>query len=237
MWYKELFDFSEKYILKISVLFLLLLVAGNMNAQGNMRLPLKEGYVHNPTIQIDGLMIEPVNLYIQSRPWTTQSAHVQLEMKIQDRTDSYQTFLCYYEENNDQFKSNFPKGIGSHLFSLDVCEDGIDLLIDTLQLGDTFTFDSKSKKGVAIGGLTITYDSGYSGNNVNPDGSYAGCTVCHLLKLSDGSDEDIVTFMYDTDDGDEEIVDTKVWKGFKIELIRSMDDFLTLKVTRPSPVL
>lgn len=232
MWNQRFSSFSEKCFLKISISFLLFLIAENVNAQNDMKVHLKEGCGTNPTIQIDSLMIEPANLYCQPRPWNTQSPSIQLEMNILDGNDSYQSFLYYYEESNNPIRCNLPKGIGNHLFSLDVGEDSVDLLIETLDLGDIFTFDLKNKKGVVIEGLVITYDSGYIANDVNPDGSYAGYTVSHSLKLFDGSEKGMVTFSYDSNEGNAEVTDTKVWKGFQLELISLSNEFLTLKVSR-----
>lgn len=131
------------------ILLLLLILpitaVGKMNKQDTMRIPLKEGSI-NPTIQLDSMDIEFVDFYIQPRPWNNRSPNVWLKMRIVSQGDGYETFLNYYEKNDEQIQSNFPLAIGKYLLSLDVSKDNVDLLISPLKWGDTFVFDKSIKK-------------------------------------------------------------------------------------------
>lgn len=194
-----------------------------------MRISLKQGY-DNPAIELDGMRMELTRLHVQSRPWNDLSSHAWLAMKIITPDEVYETTLDYYAEG--LFRGNVPRAIGNYLFNLDVREDSVYLQVDTLKPGDTFIFNRDEERSINIGTLTITYDSGYTANLVDENGDYDGYEIGDCLKLSENGDEEIVTFLYVSTRGAEDNESTRVWKGYKIEILDNHNAPLRLRVTK-----
>lgn len=215
------------------ILLLLLILpitaVGKMKKQDTMRMPLKEGIV-NPAIQLYSMDIEFVDFYIQPRPWNSRSPNVWLKMRIVSQGDGYETFLNYYEKNDEQIQSNFPLAIGKYLLSLDVSKDSVDLLISPLKWGDTFVFDKKYKKGVTINGLTITYDLGVTANLIDEHGDFGGYEISESFKLSENEVEQVVDFNYISTQEDNQTIN--IWNGYRIEILDNFNAPLKLKVTK-----
>lgn len=214
---------------RLFVFSLLFWGLGSLNAQNDMRVPLKQGY-DNPAVELEGMKIELTRLYVQSRPWNDQSSHAWLAMTIITPDEIYETTLYYYEEC--LLQGNFSRAIGNYLFNLDVREDSVYLQADTLKFGDIFIFNREEGRSIRIGTLTITYDSGYMANLVDENGDYDGYEIGDGLKLSEQGDEEVVTFLYVSTCGAEDNESTHVWKGYKIEILDNHNAPLRLRVTK-----
>ena len=61
----------------------------------SVKVPLNAGWDNNSSIRYETLSIEPVNLYIQSKPWgdSDSSPNVQLELNIVENDKKHNTFL------------------------------------------------------------------------------------------------------------------------------------------------
>lgn len=223
-WHQIIFAF-----ILLLLLILPITAVGKMKKQDTMRIPLKEGIV-NPTIQLDSMDIEFVDFYIQPRPWNSRSPNVWLKMRIVSQGDGYETFLNYYEKNDEQIQSNFPLAIGKYLLSLDVSKDSVDLLISPLKWGDTFVFDKKYKKGVTINGLTITYDFGVTANLIDEHGDFGGYEISESFKLSENKVEQVVDFNYISTREDNQTIN--IWNGYRIEILDNFNAPLKLRVTK-----
>lgn len=216
----------------LSLLFMLAISQGCINAQTSMRIPLKQGYDSNPSVQIGDMTIELVNLFIRSEPWDGRNLSLQLEMKIMHHTEGYTTFLGYYEKTNNQLRNNFPKAVDQYLFDLDIRDDGVDLLIDTLKYGNEFIIDLKIGTSITVEDLTLTYEFGSSGNLIGPDHSYIGYDIRHLFKVSDRKSEEVIEFEYISNRGIINNDGIKEWKGYKIEILDDFQEPLKLRVTK-----
>lgn len=205
---------------------------GGITAQTNMRIPLQQGYNNNPSVKIDDITIDPVNLFIRSEPWDGRNLSLQLEMKVIDQAKEYTTFLGYYEKNDDQLRNNYPKAIGKYLFDLDIRDDGVDLLINTLKYGDEFVTDLKIEDSIIIEDFVITYEFGSSGNLISPDHNYTGYDIRHMFRVSDGKDKGTIEFEYVNNRGIIENNGTKEWNGFKIEILDDFRKPLKLRVAK-----
>lgn len=225
----------KKIIIHIaSILLLSMLYVGCTNAQETMRIALKKGYDSNPTVQVDSLTIELVNLFIRSEPWDGRNLSMQLEMNIINSAteEEYTTFLGYYEKTGDELRNTFPKAFGKYLFDLDIRDDGVDLLIDTLKLGDEFFIELKSGGGVVVGDLSVIYESGWSDETINPDFSYGGYSIHHSFKISDGKNSKILDFSYSNENNAIENNGMQKWRGYKIEILDDFREPLRMKITK-----
>jgi len=216
----------------VSLLFMFTISQGCIKAQTKMRIPLKQGYDSNPSVQIGDLTIDLVNLFIRQEPWDGRNLSLQLEMKIKNQTGEHRTFLGYYEKTDDQLRNNFPKAFDRYLFGLDIRDDGVDLLIDTLKFGDEFIIDLKIDRSFTVEDLTLTYKFGSSGNLIGPDHRYAGYDITHMFNVSDGVSEGIIDFEYVYHNGTIENDGTKEWKDYKIEILDDFREPLKLRVTK-----
>lgn len=217
---------------KILMFFLLFLTTDTMNAQNNRRILLKQGYNNNPAVRFDNMTIEPVNLYIQPKPWNDRSPHLQLEIRITTPDTVHQSFLIYYEKEDILQQNNLPQAIGKYLFSLETEEGRVYLRTDTLKFGDAFIIDTRNKISAIIDRFKITYDSGWSGNSIQPDGSFGGCIVCHSFRLSEFEDEKIVIFSYESTAEKGEQATVSKWKEYKIDILDNFSEPLKVRVTK-----
>lgn len=192
----------------IITLFVLILSTEFTNAQQIKRIPLKQGIYMNPAFQLDGLTIEPINLYIRPelRDWRDEGdCSLQLELDISNQSE--ELLIEYYEEDiklYGPYRNTFPRAFEKYLFDLDIRKDGVDLLIRPLRSGDEFIIDDKSGVTYVVDSLTITYlDSAFE-NLITVENKYSGYKVRSLFTVSDGEDLDTLNFrhVYSVD-GDE----------------------------------
>ncbi|MBQ0740414.1 hypothetical protein J9332_39665, partial [Aquimarina celericrescens] len=83
-------------------------------SNNSLVIPLKIG--KNPSTQLETLVIEPANLFIQSKPVNKPFSHIQLELNIIDNNSRYTTFLWNYNESNGSQKINYPKAYQNYSF-------------------------------------------------------------------------------------------------------------------------
>jgi hypothetical protein len=111
----------------------------------SIKVPLNAGR-NNNSFWYETLLIDPVNLYIQTKPWGDSSPNVQLELNIIQNKKSYNTFLWYY--NTPQLKENYPKAFKDCLLSLNIkdseTETQVELIVEKLTFGKTFFLETKA---------------------------------------------------------------------------------------------
>lgn len=226
--------------IKTHIAFLLLLLffsAGCANAQKIMRIPLEKGYNNNPSIQLDSLSILPVNLAINTEPWDGRNLSLQLQLEVTDRQGDYTAYLGYYEKaDNDQLRNTFPRAIGKYLLTLDVREDGTDLLIRPLKFGYEFIIDFEKGRSAIVEALTITCNVWFTADLLNSDHGYGGYEISLSFEVSDGNSKDTLQFEYvRTYRGETTEIEnnnTREWKNYKIEILDNFTEPFKLRVTR-----
>lgn len=214
---------------RLSLCFFLLLAVMCAKGQCIMSVPLKQGG-NDTEIQLEDITVKVVNLIVRFNQDNVGIKDIQLEMKIQEQNEDYQVFLFWV---NSQQQNNFPIAIGKYLFSLYVYKDSVNLVIDTLKMGNTFILERKLGRSVKIGELRITYEFGVSGSFIAPiDLHYDGYEISDILKLSENGEEEVVTFEYDSTKPQKDNILENKWKGYKIEVLDNLNAPLRIRVTK-----
>lgn len=219
---------TKPYIwITVLILFQSMGYACTPNSMGRelLRIPLKEG--KNPPVQFEALVLEPVNLFIQSKPWNDRSPHIQLELNISGVSKEYSTFLWYYEDNAD-LGTNYPKAFEKYLLSLDTDKDEVELVISELDFGQAFFIDIHQK--IVIGDLVLKFEESMGEWWVNPDGTYAGASTTYTLLLSNYFERNILHFTSSTENESNE--QSLKWRNYTIELLGDWEDRIKLKVSK-----
>lgn len=202
------------------------------NAQSNIRIPLKEGVNNNPAIEIDSMIIELENLYINPDPSDGHSPSLILKVNIIDRLENNRVLFQYYERNDSQYQNSFPKAIGKYLFDLEIHDNDIYFLIDTLKFGDEFFIDLKEGRSIIIEDLTVTGGTSWNADLIEPDHSYGGHEIVYTFKVSDGLSDEILGFTYLDRKGEIEIERRHEWKNYRIEILNDFYEPLKMKVLK-----
>lgn len=214
---------------RLSLCFFLLLAVMCAKGQCIMSVPLKQGG-NDTEIHLEDITVKVVNLIVRFNQDNVGIKDIQLEMKTQEQNEDYQVFLFWV---NSQQQNNFPIAIGKYLFSLYVYKDSVNLVIDTLKMGNTFILERKLGRSVKIGELRITYEFGVSGSFIAPiDLHYDGYEISDILKLSENGEEEVVTFKYDSTKPQKDNILENKWKGYKIEVLDNLNAPLRIRVTK-----
>lgn len=187
--------------------------------------PLNKG--RNAHIRFGTLHIDPVNLFVQQKPWNFSSPHIQLELCLAEGDKRYETFLWYYKPNDDQWINNFPKAFGKYLLSLDIDGDSVNLTVDYVKVGDIFVLDIG--QNATIGNLNIKFDGYHTEEYTGVDGRYAGYITTYSITPSIGDNAaENITVEY-TNENNREMRSVQ-WLDHQIEILYASEKFLKLRV-------
>jgi hypothetical protein len=215
------FDWSDEPFVKTNFKFKL----QNITNQPFM-IPLKAGR-ENQSVQYETLHITPVNLFVQTKPWNDRSPHIQLELNVMNDNRKYATFLGYNEFGNAP-STNYPKAFEDYVFSLDVKNDCVHLVVEKLDFGKVFFLELVGQKAV-IGNFSIFFESSMSDWSVDPSGKKLENREYFNILVSDDSEQKKLSFgaLYAKE---RELILT--WKDYQIVVLDAGEKTLKLKVLK-----
>lgn len=217
---------------KILILFLLFSqLEGYGQSEMNMKnnsitIPLIEG--ENPSIQFETLVIEPTNLFIQSKPTNKDSPHMQLELNVIKDDATYTTFLWSYDAASDKQKTNYPKAYQDYSFDLKVNKDEVALVVGKLDFENAIFLDLGQT--AIIGNLSILFEDSIGEWSEDLNGNQTGTVNTYNILLSEGNEQNILSFQ-SLDNSDEREFSIK-WKKYKVLVLEDSEKALKLVVYR-----
>ena len=188
-------------------------------------IPLKTGR-ENPPVQFETLLIEPINLFVQSKPWNDSLPHIQLELSVAENNKKYSTFLCYYG-TDDEPRINYPKAFENYIFSLEINTDSINLIVEKLDFGKDFFIDFGQK--AVIENITVSFEK--TVRELIADiitGCKTGDFINYYILLSDENEQKKFSFESLYRYGENKL--TLEWKEYQIFVLYDSEKFLKLKV-------
>jgi len=198
--------------------------SGQINITNQLyMIPLKVG--ENAPIQFETLVIEPVNLFVQSKPWNDRSPHIQLELNVKRNSGEYATFLWYYETDSDP-KTNYPKAFENYIFGLEINNDSVRLAVEKLDFGKDFFLELNQK--AIIGNISISFKEYYIKWYVHPFGEPNGHCAIYVIEVSGGNEQEEIIFRFYSDDRLNEL--QSEWKGYQFSLVEAGEKIFKLKV-------
>ncbi|GGX29034.1 hypothetical protein [Aquimarina muelleri] len=217
---------------EINIVILLLVFiqfSGYTQSEKNMSnnslvIPLKIG--KNPSTQLETLVIEPANLFIQSKPVNKPFSHIQLELNIIDNNSRYTTFLWNYNESNGSQKINYPKAYQNYSFNLKMNKEEIELVVEKLDFGKAMFIDLGQT--AVIGNLTILFEDCIGEWSVDINGNQTDAFNTYNISLSEENEQKTVSFMSLNKNTDKEL--SIEWKNYKILVLEDSEKALKLMV-------
>jgi hypothetical protein len=179
-----------------------------------LRISMQKG--ENKVINYKTLEVDPVNLFIQERPWNDRSVDIQLELNIKENDKTFHTYLWYNEPGKDPL-TNYPKAWGRYIYSLEIDKnDAVNFVVDELKFGVPFFIELG--KEAKIGNLTINFKESMDVMGARRDGdsrydSYAE----YKLKVFENKDEKEFSFTsLNINDEKEQVL---TWKNYEIKVL------------------
>ncbi|MCL5129913.1 hypothetical protein [Algibacter sp. L4_22] len=186
--------------------------------------PLIDG--KNPSITFEKLVIEPANLFIQSKPRNENSPHIQLELNVVENNAKYSTFLWYYKISSDSIKTNYPKAYKNYSFDLKIKKEEVALVIEKLDFGKTIFIDLGQK--IIIGNLEILFKDCVGEWSEDINGNQTDAFNTYNISLFEENDQKTISFIsLNKDTKKERYIE---WKNYKILILEDSEKELKLKV-------
>lgn len=217
---------------EINILIILLVFihfTGYTQSDNNMinssiTIPLKTG--KNPSTQFEKLVIEPANLFIQSKPINNDSPHFQLELNLFKNNTKHTTFLWYYGASTNNEKANYPKAYQNYSFALNINKKEVTLVVEKLDFGKTMFIDFGQT--AVIGNLEIMFVDFIGEWSEDINGNQAGTFNSYNISLSEGSEQKTVSFTSLNKLTDKKLIIE--WKNYKILILEGSEKALKLIV-------
>jgi len=216
-------------------IFILLLIfnqyPGYAQSEKNMinnsiTIPLKKGT--NPSIQFETLVIEPANLFIQSKPLNKDSPHIQLELNVIKNNTKYTSFLWCYDASSDNQKTNYPKAFQNYSFDLKINKEEVELVVEKLDFEKTIFLDLGQT--AVIGNLAISFEDYIGEWSVDINGNYIDAFNTYNISLSEENEQKTISFMsLNKHIGKELSIE---WKNYKILILEDSEEALKLLVLK-----
>lgn len=219
-------------IFEINITILLLVLipfSGYTQSKKNMPnnsiiIPLKIG--ENSSIQLEKLTIEPVNLFIQSKPINKSSSHIQLELNVIENDSRYTTFLWNYNESDGSQKTNYPKAYQNYSFNLKINKEDIELVVEKLDFGKAMFIDLGQT--AVIGNLTILFEDYIGEWSVDINGNQTDAFNTYNILLSEENEQKTISFISLNKNIEKEL--SIEWKDYKILILEDSEKALKLTV-------
>ncbi len=219
-------------IIKITIWILLLVCIPlqgyaqieNKMTNNSIRIPLKQG--KNPSTPFENLVIEPTNLFMQSKPINTDSPHIQLELNVVENNSKYATFLWYYGASSGSQKTNYPKAYQNYSFYLKINKEEVTLVVEKLDFEKIIFIDLGQT--AIIGNLTILFKDYIGESSVDINGNQTDSFNTYNISLSAGKEQKTISFMsLSKYDGKEQTLE---WKDYKIMILEDSEKAIKLIV-------
>lgn len=221
-------------IFKINLLILLFVFIqfhGYSQSEKNMTnnttiIHLKNG--KNPSIKFEELIIEPINLFIQSKPLNKDAPHIQLELNVIKNNTKHTSFLWCYDPYTDNPKTNYPKAYQNYSFYLKTKEAGVELVIEKLDFGKTMFLDLSET--AVIGNLEVLYKGHNREYSVDIDGNQENAFNTYTISLSEKNEKNTPTVMSLNKTAGKEL--EIEWKDYKIFILDDSEKAINLLVLK-----
>ncbi|WP_299781889.1 hypothetical protein [uncultured Formosa sp.] len=189
-------------------------------------IPLKIG--ENPSSYFKTLQIEPDNLFIQSKPTTTDSPHIQLALNIIENNKKYTTYLWAYNDSLYTQKTNYPKAYNNYAFNLKIDNENVDLVVEQLDFEIPFFIDIKQT--AILGNLNIVFEACMGEWSEDIEGNQVAAFNTYAIKLLEENEQKILSFSsLDESDTNTQILE---WKNYTILVLEDSEKALKLKVSK-----
>lgn len=196
----------------------------NSITNSSIRIPLKKG--KNPSTLYEKLVIEPTNLFIQSKPIKNNSPHIQLELNVVENSTKYNTFLWYYEESSGNKKVNYPKAYQNYSFSLEMNKKKVNLVVEKLDFEKTMFIDVGQT--AVIGNLEILFKDCIRESSEDINGNQTDVFNSYYVLLVENDEQKTVSFISLDKLVDKELIIE--WKNYKILILEDSEKALKLIV-------
>ncbi|PZW41397.1 hypothetical protein LX95_01070 [Mesonia algae] len=196
----------------------------NSMTNSSIRIPLKKG--KKPSTLYEKLIIEPTNLFIQSKPIKNNSPHVQLELNVVENSTKYNTFLWYYEESSGNKKVNYPKAYQNYSFSLEMNKKKVNLVVEKLDFEKTMFIDVGQT--AVIGNLEILFKDCIRESSEDINGNQTDAFNSYNVLLAENGEHKTVSFISLDKLVDKELIIE--WKNYKILILEDSEKALKLIV-------
>lgn len=211
------------------LLFVFMQYTGYAQSENNMTndsitIPLKTG--KNPSTQFEGLVIEPVNLFIQSELLNNDSPQIQLELNVFENKTKYATFLWCYDAFSDRKKTNYPKAFENYSFDLKIDKDEVALVVTKLDFGKPIYIDLGQT--AVIGNLQILFKDYIGEWSEDIDGNQIDAFNSYDMSLSEDDEHKMVSFSSLNKPEDKDL--TIEWKHYKIMILENSEKAIKLMV-------
>ncbi|SDH90884.1 hypothetical protein [Winogradskyella thalassocola] len=221
-------------VLTFSILILLLVYiqhtgyaqSENSMTNDSIAIPLKTG--KNPSIQFEALVIEPVNLFIQSKLLNTNSPQIQLELNVFNNNTKYATFLWCYDAFSDRKKTNYPKAYQNYSFDLKIEKNNVALVVTKLEFGKPMFIDLGQT--AVIGNLQILFKDYIGESSEDINGNQTDAFNSYHMLLSEDDEQKTVSFTSLNKAEDKDLIIE--WKHYKIMIIEDSEKAIKLMVVK-----
>ena len=220
----KIFEFNKLVLLLVFIQF-----PGYAQSEKNMinnsiTIPLKKGA--NPSTQFETLVIEPSNLFIQSKPINKDSPHIQLELNVIKNNTKYTTFLWCYDASSNRQKENYPKAYQNYSFDLKINKEEVALVVEKLDFEKTIFLDLGQT--AIIGNLEILFEDYIREWSEDINGNYTDAFNTYNISLSEENEQKTISFMsLNKHIGKELSIE---WKNYKILILEDSEEALKLLV-------
>ncbi|TYB72672.1 hypothetical protein ES676_10890 [Bizionia saleffrena] len=187
-------------------------------------IPLKIG--KNPSTPFNNIIIEPVNLYIQSKPINNNSPQIQLELNVVENNSKYTTFLWCYKASNNSEKANYPKAYKNYSFDLKINKEDVALVVKKLDFKKPM-FINLGQIAI-IGTLKILFLECIGEWSEDIKGNHTDAFNTYNIALSEEEEHKTVSFTPLNTTVEKEL--TIQWKNYKILILEASDKTVKLMV-------
>lgn len=193
-------------------------------SNSSITIPLKIG--KNPRTVFEELVIEPANLFIQSKPLNNNSPHFQLELNVFNNETKYSTFLWCYNAYTDNQQTNYPKSYQDYSFALKINKMEVALVVEKLDFGKSMFLDFGQT--VVIAKLEILFKDCISEWSEDINGNQTAGLNSYTISLSEEGEQKSVSFMSLNKLIDQELIIE--WKNYEILILEDSEKVLKLIV-------
>lgn len=186
--------------------------------------PLKVG--KNPNIHLGALEIEPTNLFIQSKPLTKNTPHIQLALNILENDKRHTTYLWHKDDATDTPKTNYPKAFNHYLFNLKIHKEEVALVIEKLDFESAFFIDIGQT--AIIENMSILFDQCIGEWSEDINGNQIAAFNTYSILLSKEKEQKTFSFTSLNDPTKSEL--SIAWKNYKILVLKDSEKALKLMV-------
>ncbi len=221
-------------IFNFNILILLLVCiqhTGFAQSENNMTndsitIPIVAG--KNLSVQFEALVIEPVNLFIQSKLLNTNSPQIQLELNVFNNNKKYATFLWCYDAFSDRKKTNYPKAYQNYSFDLKIEKNDVALVVTKLDFGKPMFIDLGQT--AVIDNLQILFKDYIGEWSEDIDGNQTDAFNSYHMSLSEDDEQKTVSFTSLNKAEDKDLIIE--WKHYKIMIIEDSEKAIKLMVVK-----